>query len=93
MSTCCVHAVQILFVGGLFPPFMKENNSSEYYLYEFGGRWMAAVQMAIAHVNERTDLLPGTQVCFSLFFFCFSSAATQNESYGTIEFFVCRLSC
>lgn len=61
--------MQVLFVGGLFPPFIKGIDRTEYVIYEAGVRWMAAVQMAIDKVNSRTDLLSGTQVCCSLFSF------------------------
>ena len=57
-----MHLVQTLRVGGLFSLFQLDNN-----IDNSGVREMAAVQMAIDQVNNKSDdvydhLLPNTQV-------------------------------
>ena len=59
--------VQTLPVGGLFSKFQLDNND-DYVVDNAGVSWMAAVQMAINKVNDKSDdvyhdLLPNTQVC------------------------------
>ena len=54
-------------MGGLFPQFRLDSTGS-YVVAEAGVRWMAAVQLAIDRVNNKSDglydnLLPNTQVC------------------------------
>ena len=58
-----VNFAQAVFVGGLFPQFHHD------VVDQAGVRYMAAVQMAINKVNNKTDgvydnLLPNTQVCY-----------------------------
>ena len=67
-QNCCVFvdATQILLVGGLFPQFALDSNN-QYTIDQAGVRRMAAVQMAINRVNNKTDgfydqLLPRTKV-------------------------------
>ena len=67
-----MHLVQTLRVGGLFPQFQLDNNNVDYVVDNAGIREMAAVQMAINQVNNKSDdvydhLLPNTQVYFLSF--------------------------
>ena len=53
-------------MGGLFPQF-RRNSTGNYVVEEAGVRWMAAVQLAIDRVNNKSDglydnLLPNAQV-------------------------------
>ena len=57
-----------MFIGGLFPQF-RRNGENKFVVDESGVRLMAAAQMAINRVNDKSDgvfdnLLPGTQVCY-----------------------------
>ena len=54
-------------MGGLFPQF-RLDSTGNYVVEETGVRSMAAVQLAIDGVNDKSDglydnLLPNTQVC------------------------------
>ena len=58
-------------MGGLFPQF-RLDSTGNYVVEEAGVRSMAAVQLAIDRVNNKSDglygnLLPNTQVCCGLF--------------------------
>ena len=60
-------------MGGLFPQFRLDSKNN-YVVEESGVRSMAAAQLAIERVNNKTDgvydkLLPNTQVCRVLMFF------------------------
>ena len=61
----CANLMQVLFVGGIFPQFRLDSKGN--YVMDAGVRRMAAAQMAINRVNNKTDgvydnLLPDTQV-------------------------------
>ena len=61
-----VNSVQVVLVGGIFPQFRLDSNK-KFVVDESGVRRMAAVQMAINSINDKTDgyldeLLPNTQV-------------------------------
>ena len=61
-----VNSVQVVLVGGIFPQFRLDSNK-KFVVDESGVRRMAAVQMAINRINNKTDgefddLLPNTQV-------------------------------
>ena len=58
-------------MGGLFPQF-RLNSDKDFVVAESGVRSMAAAQMAIDRVNDKSDgvydnLLPNTQVCAVLY--------------------------
>ena len=62
-------------MGGLFPQF-RLDSTGNYVVEEAGVRSMAAVQLAIDRVNDKSDglydnLLPNTQVCYR--FVCFDA--------------------
>ena len=65
---------QALYVGGLFAQFSLDSDG-KYVVDQGGVRQMAATQMALERVNNKTDgvydhLLPNTQVCLHAQIFC-----------------------
>ena len=62
-----IACLQVVLVGGLFAQFSQDSNGA-YVVDQAGVREMAAIQMAINRLNDKTDgiydnLLPKTKVC------------------------------
>ena len=67
MCGMCFDFAKVLYIGGLFPQFRRLDSDGAYFVYEDGARLVAAAQMAIDRVNNKSDgvfdkLLPNTQV-------------------------------
>ena len=61
------NSMQVVYIGGLFAQFRRDSNN-KYIVDQSGVGEVAAVQLALDKVNNKTDnvfddLLPNTQVC------------------------------
>ena len=68
-------------MGGLFPQF-RLDSENKFVVDDDGVRLMAAVQMAINRVNNKSDgmydnLLPNTQVCIRITVVCFRAISAK----------------